>query len=51
MWQWKNKKEKQRLKKNGEQMKRHVEVKTGRKLSLIKFKKLSTFKMLRCMSF
>ena len=32
-------------------MKRHVEVRTGRKLSLIKFKKLSTFKMLRYMSF
>ena len=49
MWQWRNSKEKERLGENEEQIKRQMEVtwelKTGRRLLLNKFKKLSTFKM------
>ena len=48
MWHWRNNKEKERQEENRQQMKRQVEVmrelKTGRRLLLIKFKKLFTFK-------
>ena len=48
MWHWRSNKEKERLAENRQQMKRQVEVmrelKTGRQLLLIKFKKLFTFK-------
>ena len=40
-WQWRNSKVKARLKENGRQIKRQVQV-----YLLIKFKKLFTFKML-----
>ena len=49
-WQWRNSKEKERLEENKEKMKGQVEVigelKIGRRLLLIKFKKLSAFNVL-----
>ena len=50
MWQWRNSKGKARLKENGRQMKRQVQVyenlKLGDQYLLINFKQLFTFKML-----